>query len=87
MSAQPKSIQQQLLEKLTTRNIIALSMTFAFITVVIQMTFNAKDLIVTLDENKEWVFAGGIIIGALIAKLSDIIQFYFRKPQNKESNT
>ncbi len=81
----PKSGKQQLIEKLTTRNIIALTITFAFITVVMQITFNAEDLIVALDSNKEWVFAGGIIIGALIAKFSDIIQFYFRKPQKPPS--
>lgn len=78
---QTKSLQEQFLEKLTTRNIIALTMTFAFVTVIMQMTFNAKDLIVVLEDNKEWVFAGGIIIGALIAKLSDILQFYFRRAE------
>ena len=79
-----KSIQQQIIEKLTTRNIIALSMIFTFITVILQMTFNATALIVILEENSEWVFGGGIIIGALIVKITDIIQFYFRKPQSNE---
>lgn len=80
-----KAISERILEKLTARNIIALSITGAFITVVMQMTFNAKELIVILQENAEWVFGGGMIIGALIAKFTDIIQFYFRKPQAKES--
>ena len=82
-----KTLSQQVLEKLTTRNIIALSIVGTFITVVLQMTFNAKDLLVLVEDNKEWVFAGGIIIGALIVKLTDIIQFYFRKPQKGEPGT
>lgn len=83
-SPQNKSIPQQIIEKLTTRNIIALSITFTFIALVLQMTFNATALIVVLQENSEFVIAGGIVIGALIVKLSDIIQFYFRKPRSNE---
>ena len=79
-----KTIKQQVLEKLTTRNIIALSITFTFIIVVMQMTFNAKELLVVVEDNKEWVFAGGIIIGALITKFTDIVQFFFRKSSSKE---
>lgn len=75
----PENLGQQIIDKLTTRNIIALAITFTFVVVVFQMTFNAEALIVILQENSEWVFGGGIIIGALIVKLTDIIQFYFRK--------
>jgi len=74
----------EIMKRLTTRNIIALSMTATVLTVILQMTFNAKELIVTIAENQEWVVTGAIIFGFLIAKYSDIIQFYFRKSQSKE---
>jgi len=79
-----KELGQQILEKLTTRNIIALAIVGTFIAVVLQMTFNAKELLVLVEDNKEWIFGGGIVIGALIVKLTDIIQFYFRKPSSSE---
>ena len=79
-----KTFTQQVMDKFTTRNIIALSITFTFLAVVLQMTFNAEALIVILQENSEFVFAGGIILGALIVKLTDIVQFYFRTKQTSE---
>ena len=75
---------ENLLEKLTSRNIIALSVTGTFLIVIGQMIFNPQDLIVLLEDKSEWVVSGAIVFGALIAKWTDIIQFYFRKPQSKE---
>lgn len=62
---------------------IALATTAVFLTVVLQMTFNAAALLVLVAENTEWVVGGAIIFGALIAKWSDMVQFFFRraKPQ------
>lgn len=80
----PKSIQQQLVEKLTTRNLIAIMTTTTVMIVVLQMTFNAKDMLVIVQENAEWVITGAFIFGAVLAKWGDQIQFYFRKPSNTE---
>jgi len=81
-----KTIAVQLLEKLTTRNIIALSVTAGVLTVILQMTFNAAEFVVIIQENAEWIITGAFIFGVLTAKWTDIIQFYFRKAQSKESN-
>jgi len=72
-------IPQTLAEKLTTRNFIAISMTITLIVVIMQMTFNAQVMIVTLKENTEWVVTGAIVFGVFLAKFSDIIQFFFRR--------
>ncbi len=80
----PTDPRQLLLEKLTTRNIIALSITGTVLTVILQMTFNAEAMLVIVKDNTEWVVTGAFIFGALIAKFTDVIQFYFRKPQEKE---
>jgi len=77
-------MNKELLEKITTRNIIALSVTGTFLVVIGQMSFNPQELIVILQDNSEFVVSGAIIFGALIAKWTDIVQFYFRKPQSKE---
>lgn len=74
------------LNKLTTRNIIALSVTFTVLIVVLQMTFNAKVMLVIVQDNAEWVVTGAFIFGGLLAKWTDIVQFFFRKPQSKESS-
>ena len=74
----------KLLEKLTTRNILALSVTATVLIVVLQMTFNAKAMLVLIQDNTEWVITGAFIFGALMAKWGDIMQFFFRKPQSKE---
>jgi len=79
------SIYELILSKLTTRNIIALAVTFTVLIVVLQMTFNASAMIVLVKENAEWVVGGAFIFGGLLAKWTDIIQFFFRKPQSKES--
>lgn len=73
------------LNKLTTRNLIALGVTATVLIVVLQMTFNAEKMIVIVKDNAEWVIGGAFIFGALMAKWTDIIQFFFRKPQTKES--
>ncbi len=73
-----------LLNKFTTRNLIALGVTTTVLIVVLQMTFNASSMIVILKDNAELVIGGAFIFGALMAKWTDIIQFYFRKPQSKE---
>ncbi len=78
---------KQILEKLTTRNIIALSITATVLTVILQMTFNAEAMLVIVKDNAEWVVTGAFIFGALIAKFTDVIQFYFRKPQQKEATS
>ena len=72
---------QTLVQKITTRNFIAISVTLTMITVVIQMTFNAQAMIVLLQDNMEWVVTGAIIFGAFLAKWSDIIQFFFRRAE------
>ena len=78
-------LYEKILEKLTTRNLIAVGVTSTVLTVILQMTFNAENMLVIVKDNAEWVVTGAFIFGALIAKFTDIIQFYFRKPQNKES--
>lgn len=78
-------ISELILNKLTTRNLIALSVTGTVLTVVLQMTFNAPAMLVIIQENTEWVVGGAFIFGALMSKWTDIIQFFFRKPQEKES--
>lgn len=77
-------ISQTILEKLTTRNIIALSITFTVMIVILQMTFNAKEMLVIVTDNAEWVVTGAFIFGALLAKWSDIITFFFRKNPTAE---
>jgi len=77
------SSEEKILEKITTRNILALSTTAVFLTVVLQMTFNAAALLVLVAENTEWIIGGAIIFGALIAKWSDMIQFFFRRANPK----
>lgn len=72
-------------EKITTRNIIALSVTGVFLIVIGQMIFNPGKLLVVVADNTEWIVTGAIIFGVLLGKWSDIIQFYFRKPQSKET--
>lgn len=81
----PESKWDTLLNKLTTRNIIALSVTATVLIAVLQMTFNAQAMLVLIKDNTEWVIGGAFIFGVLTAKWSDIIQFYFRKPQLKET--
>ncbi len=75
---------EKLLEKLTTRNILALSVTATVLIVILQMTFNASAMIVLIQDKAEWVITGAFIFGALMAKWGDIMQFFFRKPQSKE---
>jgi len=78
-------IEVKILEKLTTRNIIALSVTATVLVSVMQMVFNAEKLLVIVADNTEWVITGAFLFGVLTAKWSDIIQFFFRKSQDKES--
>jgi hypothetical protein len=75
----------ELLQKLSTRNIIALSVTAIILGTAYQMITNPDRLIVTLKENQEFVIGGAVIFGVILAKWADITQFYFRKPQTKES--
>jgi hypothetical protein len=82
-----KTFIQVLLEKVTTRNIIALSVTATVLIAVLQMTFNAQALVVIVKENTEWVITGAFIFGVLTAKWADIVQFFFRKPQAKETTS
>ena len=63
------------------RNIIALLVTSTVLIVVLQLAFNAKELLVVVAENTEWVVTGAFIFGALLAKWSDIIQFFFRRKE------
>ncbi len=81
------SFTQQILEKFTTRNIIALGITGTVLTVILQMTFNAEAMLVLVADNTEWVVTGAFIFGALITVFTNIVQFYFRKPQAKESTS
>jgi len=85
LATNPISSERLFLEKITTRNIIALGITATVLTVILQMTFNAEDMLVIVKDNTQWVVTGAFIFGALIAKFTDVIQFYFRKPQGKES--
>ena len=81
----PETKWDILLNKLTTRNIIALSVTATVLIAVLQMTFNAQALVVIVKENTEWVITGAFIFGVLTAKWADIVQFFFRKPQSRET--
>jgi len=74
--------EDKILDKLTVNNIIALFITGLFGAVILQMTFNAKSLLIIMEENTEWVVTGAFVFGVLAAKFSDIIQFYFRKEQS-----
>ena len=71
-------------DKLTTRNFIAIALTLTVVTVILQMTFNGTALLVIVEEKAEWIITGAFIFGALMAKWTDVIQFYFRKPQSNE---
>ncbi len=75
-----------LLSKITSRNIIALLVTFTVMIVVLQMAFNAEKFLVIVADNTEWVITGAFIFGALIAKWSDIIQFFFRKKEEESDS-
>lgn len=75
----------EILKKLTVRNTIALSITGVVIGTAYRLITEPERLVVTVQENKELVIGGSIIFGAILAKWADIIQFYFRKPQSKES--
>ena len=62
---------------------MSLAVTATVIAIVSQMTFNAQALLVIVKENAEWVITGAFIFGIFTAKWSDIMQFYFRKPESK----
>jgi len=74
-----------ILEKLTTRNIIALSVTGTVLSSIGVFLYDPERLIVTIKENQEFVIGGSVIFGVLLSKWADIVQFFFRKPQSKES--
>lgn len=67
-------------EKITTRNFIAVAITLTVLVVILQMTFNGKALLIIVQDNAEWIITGAFIFGALMAKWTDVVQFYFRKP-------
>ena len=75
----------EILKKLTVRNTIALSVTAIILGTAYRLISDPERMVVTLQENKELVVGGAIIFGAILAKWADIIQFYFRKPQTKET--
>lgn len=76
----------EILQKLTTRNILALATTGTVIGTTAKFLLDPQGLIVTLQDNQEFVIAGSIVFGALLAKWADVMQFFFRKPQGKESS-
>ena len=70
----------EVLSKLTTRNILALAITATVLATVVTFITNPERLLVTLEDKKELVIGGALVFGIFLAKWSDIIQFYFRKP-------
>ncbi len=73
------------LEKLTTRNILALTTTSLIVATIGKFLTDPADLIVTIQDNQEYVIGGSVVFGMVLAKWSDVMQFFFRKPQEKES--
>lgn len=68
----------QLLEKLTIRNVLAVTFTGIFGWVVYNVTTTTQ----TTTEDNTIIM---LILGALITNIGTIIIFYFRKAQSKES--
>jgi len=76
-------IRETILEKLSTKNIIALSTTGLVLATVYQFITNPDKLLVTITDNSELVIGGSVVFGIVLAKWSDIIQHFFRKGQPK----
>ena len=81
-----KSTKQQIIERLTTRNIVTLATVATFLFAVVFSLLNAEVIIETIDEAPNGVvLGGGIIIGTFVAVVKDVYTFYYRKSQAKES--
>lgn len=75
--------------KISTRNILAVSVVGVFLYLTVFVITQAPELIEGVLSTPETAAAAGVgtvLIGTLIAKVSDVIQFYFRKkPSNEPS--
>ena len=75
----------EVLKKLTVRNTLALSTCGVFLYLTYTAVTNPSELIKIAEQNTGWAVSGAILVGTLVAKVSDIYQFFFRKPQAKET--
>ena len=79
----------EVLKKITTRNILAISVVGVFLYLTMFIVTQASELITAATTDPATAAAlgvGTVLIGTLVAKVSDIIQFFFRKkPANETS--
>jgi len=75
----------EVLKKFTVRNTLALATCGVFLHLTYTSVTNPTELINIAENNTGWAVSGAILVGTLVAKVSDIYQFFFRKPQNKET--
>ena len=79
----------ELSNKITTRNILAISVVGVFLYLTMFIVTQAPELIesaVDTPAKGAAVGVGLVLIGTLVTKVSDIIQFFFRKkPANETS--
>jgi len=66
-------------EKLTTRNILAVTTAGVFNYLVYYIVTNPEALVETVKENPELSIAGAVVLGAFIPVVKDVYQFFFRK--------
>lgn len=79
-------LHDDIMKRLTTRNIMALATTGVFLFSVVYSLINSDVVIATIDEApKGVILGGGIIIGTFVAVVKDVYSFFFRKAQKKES--
>jgi hypothetical protein len=77
-----------IVKKLTTRNILALTFSGVFLFLTTFTVVNFQQIATTLHANPEYagyIVGGGVLIGTLVAKVSDIVTFFFRKNPSNEN--
>lgn len=76
----------ELKEKLTTRNIIAVSTVGVFLYLTTFVILNGEEVAEFVAKNPGVSTSAALLVGALVAKVSDVYQFFFRKAQTTESS-
>lgn len=78
--------KQQVLDKLTIRNIVTLASTGVFLYAVVFSLHNTEVIVQAIEDTpKGIILTGGIIIGTFVKIIADVYTFYYRKAQKKES--
>lgn len=77
--------QDELIKKLTTRNILALATAAVFLWTIVFTLINLDVISNLIATDATAAGISGLLVGAFLVTVKDVYQFFFRKSQAKES--